>query len=91
MGSKKEIPYLVATALSLALALNGFFIKRLVDQIDSTNKIALEVQADIKVIKAQLAFGSFPFLFDKKPVFFKRGKNEKNLSASVNSASFRIR
>lgn len=41
--------------LAVLIALNGFFIKRLVDEIDNTKQIAIETQRDVAVIKSQLS------------------------------------
>lgn len=88
----KETPLTgLASILSLAIAMNGFFIKRLVDQIDATNKIALEVQADVKVIKAQLAFGGLPFKFERRPALFKEKDHEKTFTVSNGSSSSCVR
>lgn len=49
---------------TLAIAGNAYFVKRLVDQVDQTRQIALDVQKEVAILKAELGVESHDEPFD---------------------------
>ncbi len=53
--ARERLDPIASFVLSVAIAGNGFFIKRLVDEVDLTKRIALQQQEDIQMIGAEIA------------------------------------
>ena len=53
--TRKIVYSIIGTALTFALTLNVYFVKRLVDQVDETRDITLAVRTDLTILKARLA------------------------------------
>ena len=52
--TRKQINMLIASVLTLAVAGNAFFIKRLVEEIDAVSRLAYETRSEVRVVQAQL-------------------------------------
>lgn len=52
--SKKTFDAVLGTVATLLIAGNIFFVKRLVDEIDCTKRIAMETKIEVVKIQAQI-------------------------------------
>ncbi len=52
---KKVVYSAIGGFFAIAISMNVFFVRRLVDEIDATKKIAIEVQLDLRVLRAELS------------------------------------
>jgi hypothetical protein len=54
MTKKIQIDFILGTVVSILVAINGFFIKRLVDEIDATKREVISLQSQVAVIGYRL-------------------------------------
>jgi hypothetical protein len=54
VSKKIQIDFILGAVVSILVAVNGFFIKRLVDEIDATKREVIQLQSQVAVIGYRL-------------------------------------